>query len=115
MTPSFVMPSDPGAPTRELRKYLDSLVARCRARQWFGFLIEVEVVQEISAEIQSQNAQVAREGYSAQQEDLEADKILTVVLTDRFLSPRDALAIRRAQVLIRKSAERDRRISDIAA
>lgn len=89
-----------GRPIRELGSYLDRLRARCRTAKWFRSLFQVEVVQEIAADVLKDQQRQAAIAHRAEILDLEAAKLLEQ--GDR----------RRAGQLLRKSAELDHDISE---
>ncbi len=66
----------------ELRAYLARFADRCTAARWLGPLCHVQVVQKIAAEAEAERAQVARDGYCAEQADLMAEKELAAAVDD---------------------------------
>jgi hypothetical protein len=93
--------------------------------RWFGALFRVSVAQDIAADVAKAEASAAREAYSAQQEDCQGEcemaaaqehleRALTGGLDKSDVSTvQDAIArLKRARAYVRRSAQRDGRISE---
>lgn len=94
--------------TTELRSYLGTFAARCRAARWLGALFHVGVVSDIAAEVAETTEAAARISYTAEQEDREAAKLLRGVLADGKVTPDEIPALKRAARLVNASAEHGR-------
>lgn len=96
----------------ELRGHLAAFGNRCRCMRWLGALFHVRVAEDILCDAGEALVTVSRAAYSAEQEDLEAAKILDAVIADPAIPVREASALRRARALVCCSAAQDRKISD---
>lgn len=113
-------------PLTELKDWITDSLARCRAQRWFGAAFRFDVAQDIVADVARSEAAAGRNAYSAQQEDLEAEKEIAAARAelecalrdgrlDNSDTPRisDAIArLRKARALTHRSGERDRKISE---
>lgn len=99
---------------RELKTYLSGRAAMYRARRAYGPLLDIEVAAEITDDAMRQQNGIAADGYSAEQADLEAAKLLDGVLADNLMPKAEKDALRRAEKLIRQSAAKDHAITELA-
>lgn len=113
-------------PLAELRSFLRESASRCRAMRWFGASFRISVAEDIAADVAKNESAAAREAYSAEQEDLAAEmeiaaarENLRSALGDGLLDDSDMPALlaaidqlNRARAQVRRSARRDRNISD---
>jgi TorA maturation chaperone TorD len=100
-------------PLAELRAYLASFAARCRAARWLGALFHCGVIEKIVADVAQTEADAAQLNYSAEQEDREAAKIVRAALADGKVTPDELPSLRRAVRLIDASAAHDRAASEL--
>lgn len=98
-------------PLCELRDSLSGFSARCRAARWYGALFRVGVAQDIVADDTKALNRISRAAYSAEQDDLEAVKIIKAAARDGF-SDADLPALDKALRLIMSSAKKDHQISE---
>lgn len=100
-------------PLAELRTYLASFAARCRAARWLGALFHVGVVEKIAEDVAKTQQDAAQLNYSAEQEDREAAKLVRAALADGKVTAAELPALRRAVRLIDASAAHDRAANDL--
>lgn len=93
-------------PLRELTGYLARLADKCRASRAFEILFPVTVAQDIAADVARSQAAAGALVYTAQQEDLEAARLIEDAGRDGF-SAADLPALTRALRLVRASAKHD--------
>jgi hypothetical protein len=95
---------------RAVRAYLTTFRGRCQAQGWLAALFHVGVLEVAVARAESERAQVAADGYSAEQADLEAVKLLEDAARDG-LTQSDMAAVAAAIRHIRRSADKDHAIA----
>ena len=98
----------------ELRGWLSDRLAIRRSEQRFDAAFDLDVASDIATDVQAHEQCASRVAYSAEQEDLEAIRILEQAEVDG-LSNADLPAIHRAIRLIRSSAKHDRAITEALA
>ena len=101
-------------PLKEVAAWLVDFTARCRAKRWVGALFWVGVTEDIVSDVVRIQRTVSAAAYAAEQEDLEAAKLIEEAACDG-LTADDLPKLRQAARLARKSANRDRQICDSMA
>ncbi len=86
-----------------------------RKERHFGAVLQVEVSEAITADVAAEQGRVGRLAYTAQQNDLEAGKLLDQVLADGRVTPDEVPLLKRASRHVHRSAEGDQRITEALA
>lgn len=97
----------------ELRGFLADTARRCRATRLFSSAFNFDVAGDIAADVAKAQAATVREAHAAEVEDLEAVKVLEAAASDG-LTACDLPAVAKAIRLIRRSAQRDHAIAEVA-
>jgi hypothetical protein len=93
---------------QELNKFLAGLIPSLRARHQYAEVLNVEVAQEIAADI----AALQSAAYAAEQADLEAAKIIGAITADGHLTDAELPLLTRALRNINRSAAHDHHLSE---
>lgn len=108
------MPTDRTHPLTELRLLLRGSVNLARRARNYLEQLGWESAEEVAEEVVKHERKIAADAYSAQQSDLQAAKLLEDAARDGLTSA-DMPAVAEAIRHIRRSAEKDRQISEAAA
>ena len=101
----------------ELRDHLATFCATLRTRRDYPGLLQAEIAQDIIADATAQQGRAGALAYTAEQADLEADRLLTAAQQPDSdggpaITPHEAGPILRH---IRRSATADHRITEVLA
>jgi hypothetical protein len=100
-------------PVVELRRWISTRLALRRRQGRFDAAFDLDVAHDIVAEADSHQKKIVAEAYSAEQSDIEAAHLIETAKRNG-LDASDLPAIERALRLIRRSAERDHAIAEVA-
>jgi hypothetical protein len=103
----------PGGAVARMLAFVRNWVSELRDRREFVALLDAECVQDLAGEISAECQRIRALAHNAQVHDLEAASLLERALTDG-LGPDDLPAVLKVLRLIRRSAESDRQIGEVA-
>lgn len=97
---------------RELGHHLAHVSATLRKKRAFADLLQVEVAQDIARDLASELHQVRDQAYAAQQEDVEAERLMATVLADKKVTAAEIPLLETALRHVKRSGQRDHQITE---
>lgn len=106
--------STPLSPVAEMRLYAVQFKARCQAAGWFGALFHARVICDIAEDDVKHQVKISDRAYSAEQDDLEAEKLIADAIADGVVTVAEIQQLKTALRHVRRSREADHNITDLA-
>lgn len=99
---------------RELRSHLGTLKAALRCRRAWADVLQVEIAEDIAADASTEQGRVGRFAYTAEQADIEAERLIRSTLADGHITDAEIPALRTAMRHVHRAAAADHRITELS-